>query len=381
VAERAGEVRLHVDVARRRLEMMRAASVPIAFIGLDGGGNLGDDALRNFAQRQLGDVRLEPLMPAHLERRLARVRLAGARYFSHGLLGGGTLISSSELPRVRAAVDAGIRMWAIGTGAGSSGFEMTYDVDISGWRPVLLRFDYLGVRGPRSAARLAELGVESDVVGDLALGLSVGRTLSPVLEPATIAVNLGGSPGAVAERSHEASIVVAVASALRPFVAAGWRVLLFAMAPGDVPVLERLCAAMSLSEPVLVPHDADRLIETLASCRLTLAMRLHAAILSCCAGVPPLVVAYRDKCADFMETMGMSEWMLDPRSPLLSALGARLDDLKAQADSLRERLLARAQALGAVSCARLAQLRAASHDPHADDHRHRGVPGAKPLRR
>jgi hypothetical protein len=349
----------HLGLARHRLAVARQAKARIAYLGLDGGGNLGDDAMRELVEDRLAGCRLEPLTSAWLERRLCRAGLSGPRYFSAGLLGGGTLISPSEFERTRGAVDTGIAMWAVGTGVGSSGFEMTGEVDISAWRPVLERFAYVGVRGPRSARRLAELGVESEVVGDLALGLAVDRALTPAHERPTIAVNLGGSPGAVAEWSVEEDVLAAAASALRPLADAGWRIVPFAMAPGDMPVLERLQSLLGSNSVVLRPRTAAELMATLASCRMTLAMRLHAAVLSACAGVPPLMLAYRDKCADFMDSVEMTEWTLDPHREL-SGLPARLDKLEARADRLRAPLLARAQELGRRSHGRLAALHESS---------------------
>jgi hypothetical protein len=349
---------IHSVAAAKRLRLAQRTSCRVAFIAADGGGNLGDDAMRALAQAQLRPAQLEPLGPGYLEKRLMAVRLSGDRYFQAGLLGGGTLICPAELDRVRQAVESGLRMWAIGTGAGSSGFEMNREVDISAWGPLLKQFAYVGVRGDLSAKRLAALSVRSEVVGDLALGLAVNRALTPVSERPAIAVNLGGSPGSVAAPSFELDVLNAATIALRPYVTAGWAIFPFAMAPGDVGILERLRELLTLTEPVFVPASAESLVGKLSGCRMTLAMRLHSAVFSVCAGVPPITLSYRDKCVEFMHSVGLSEWSLDPHDTLRQ-LPDRLAELEGQADAVRAPLLTRAQQLGELSLKRMRDLRAA----------------------
>lgn len=354
-----GVAQTHFDAGGRRLRLATTAKARIAFIGNDGGGNLGDDAMRSVAQRLLSPARLETCASNYLERRLSLARLSGPAYFSAGLLGGGTLISPYELERTRHTVESGIPMWAIGTGVGSSGFEMASDVDISGWAPVLQRFAYVGVRGPRSARRLRQLGVDSEIVGDLALALALSRTVMLPAPTPTIAVNLGGSSGAISDGLDPTDVVTAAAAGLAPLRDAGWTILPFAMAPGDIPPLRRLGEALGVDLAILRAPDAGTLLDALGPCRLALTMRLHAAVLATCAGVPPLLIAYRGKCYDFMESLALGDWTLDAYQHL-DALPARLGSLARQAPSLREPVLRRAQALGGGVQRRLLALRSAS---------------------
>jgi hypothetical protein len=351
-----GRIAVHSSAIAQRRRLAHRAHHRLAFIAADGAGNLGDDAMSALAQAALRPGQLERFGPRYLERRLTALRLSGPRYFSAGVLGGGTLICPAEIERVQAAVELGIPMWAIGTGCGSSGFEMERDVDISSWAPLLKQFSYIGVRGDGSAARLAAIGIPSEVVGDLALALAVGRRLAPVGDSPVIAVNLGGSPGTIAAPAFEDAVLDASVNALRPYAAGGWTVVPFATAPGDRPVLERLRAELNLARPVYVPASAEALIEQLAGCRLTLAMRLHSAVFSACAGVPPLSLSYREKCVEFMTSVGLADWSLDPRDEL-ERLPESLARLEAQSESLRGSLLTRAQELGELSLRKMRELR------------------------
>jgi hypothetical protein len=53
-----------------RLRLARSHARRIAFIGSDGAANLGDDAMRELAQRELGEAVLDSLTSPWLERRL-----------------------------------------------------------------------------------------------------------------------------------------------------------------------------------------------------------------------------------------------------------------------------------------------------------------------
>lgn len=58
-------------------------------------------------------------------------------------------------------------------------------------------------------------------------------------------------------------------------------------------------------------HRAESLIETLASFNLTIATRMHMAILSLCAGTPVFPIAYEFKTTELFTNLGMGEWAVD----------------------------------------------------------------------
>lgn len=58
-------------------------------------------------------------------------------------------------------------------------------------------------------------------------------------------------------------------------------------------------------------YDAEGLIERLASFDALVSMRLHAAILGVCSGLPTLTVAYEYKSTEVWHQLGMTDWTLD----------------------------------------------------------------------
>ena len=87
----------------------------------------------------------------------------------------------------------GVPFHTIGTGAGSCGKEQSDNFSLSSWADVLKSFQSIAVRGPLSKSRLAEIGVQATVCGDVAL-----KKWQPVLEenPVTrrVAINVLPDP-------------------------------------------------------------------------------------------------------------------------------------------------------------------------------------------
>ena len=73
-------------------------------------------------------------------------------------------------------------------------------------------------------------------------------------------------------------------------------------------------------------------------------MRLHSAVLATCAGVPPILVGYCDKCADFMESMELMDWHVDAHLMTLGKLAGLAATMIDSASALRPTIVERASA-------------------------------------
>jgi polysaccharide pyruvyl transferase WcaK-like protein len=314
----------------------------LAYVGGHGVQNLGDDALFEAAQRVLDGCHVATFRYPRRESRLARLGLSGPRYFRHFILGGGTFINDYGLPVVRTALQQGLSAWTLGTGVGSAGFNMRRRPDLTEWRALLRDFRAVGVRGPLSKATLDALGVpHAEVVGDLALMLARQAPLPPVL-PRRFAVNITLPPPQERE-GYPYERLEGLERAIRHFVAREWTPVFVSMHVNDDAPLRRLMAAVGRSEePLHHPTTAEEYLELVGPCTLTLATRLHAAVLSCCAGTPALSLGYREKCLDFMASLGLEAWHVDLAVPE-DDIFTRALELAEQADGLRATVLARAQ--------------------------------------
>jgi polysaccharide pyruvyl transferase WcaK-like protein len=282
------------------------------YLGGQGDDNLGDEVMLETARRLLPESELVSFAYAGQEQKLALCGLSGSRFFDSAILGGGTLINPHWVESVRTALRMGLRVWTLGTGVGSSGFGHSPEVDITEWKGILNDLDAIGVRGPLSKARLTELGVEThvEVVGDLALGLALDEP-KPLADPPRFAVNItlpaGNSNGAGYEQA-----TTELKSVAREFVNNGWKLIPIAMHRDDVGPLEAFVGqVLPKRTPVRTPQTAKAFFAEVGPCTFLIGVRLHSAVLSCCAGVPPVMLGYRDKCLDFMQSMDLCDLHVD----------------------------------------------------------------------
>lgn len=321
---------------------LRKLPVRYAYVGGQGDANLGDEAMFAAAEALLPEGKIVPFVFPRQESRLERVRLAGSAYFHSVILGGGTLINPHWAEQIRVALRQGVPTWTLGTGVGSAGFGMANRVDILEWKSLLADFKKIGVRGPRSKEALDSIGVANvEVIGDLALFLTRARPVPPADRPQfTVNVSL---PPKDKQDSGDYSRLQELEESVVALIRAGWEPVPIAMHRTDVDPLQQLMARVDRAgTPISVLDTAEQFFEKVAPCRFTLAVRLHTAILSCCVGVPPLMLGYRDKCLDFMQSMQMEEWHIGLETAPRGEITEKVRRLSAQPETLRAAILERA---------------------------------------
>ena len=315
------------DLAARRTLLAATNRARVAVV-TGAPANLGDAACYLALRRLVPGVELVPLSEPGLELRARRVGLSGPRYFGGLVIGGGTLIHPAFEELVRVVWSPGMPTWLCGTGVGSCGLAQDESVDVSGMRHILSQCRGLGVRGPVSKSVLDGMGIGGvEVIGDLALSLTSEEGARSTSRR-TVAVNLidlGGD----AVRASEGQMVEGLEKALRTLARSGWQVVGLALYPTDVQPTERLLRRVVPGAPVRLVQSPDSFFETVDRCAFVVGVRLHAAVLAACRGVPSLALAYRPKHLDFMESVGLARWHL----PLHGMTSARVrEDVLALAE-------------------------------------------------
>lgn len=320
----------------------------LAYIGGAGDGNLGDDAMSVMASRLLPRARLVPYSFPAQERRLALLGLSGRRFFDGAILGGGTFINPAAVGPVSTALDQGLELFSLGTGVGSFGFAMTTNPTLEPWVTLLRRFEAIGVRGPRSKNALERLGVTGvEVTGDLALAFAPSEPAARSERRPCFAVNVTLPPPQQSASWGAERLIRELVRTLQRLERLGLEPLFVGMHESDRPALEQLVRAVGRPDaPLHFPRSAEQFIAFVGPCAFTIAVRLHAAVLSACAGVPPLSLGYRDKCLDFMESVELADWHLALDGDELGALEERATQLADAAAALRTPLHRRARAYG-----------------------------------
>lgn len=329
----------------------------IAYVGWNGRGNTGDDAIFEAISGGLAPAAVEtfPVYAAELARSLAGGSPARFRR-SHLLLGGGTLLGRSvwrknlslkALPLVRRRP-----RFMIGAGVEDPSFQGRHSFshdgrELSRWPAILDRFDRVTVRGPRSQELLAEVGVAADVVGDPALLLSPASPAAPAGKVVGVTLGFGDDLWGHDHRRVE----LAVAACLRELIADGWRVRLLCMNDDDREghaAVARGLAAQADEVSVEVADTPAAYLQAASECAVVVAERLHAMVLAAAAGTPFVALEYQPKCRDFTASVDWDQWSVRTDSvtagDLCQLLGDLVDDQGARArlagsvDVLRRRL-------------------------------------------
>lgn len=304
----------------------------LAYIGGEGDQNLGDEVMYDAIADLLGARLLSVRYPAQ-ERRWSWTTLSGPRFFAGAVLGGGTLINPHWYEKVKTALDQGLPMWALGTGVGSAGFGMPERLELQPWRELLEQFEGVGVRGPRSVAALRDIGVDhAEEIGDVAL-LYARPPISPRKDAPTFVLNVTRPDRPARDDTDYDALIDIVTASAGYLLKEGWLPIPIAMHRTDVDPTMEVLRRLGCDAEVHSPQDAEEFFHLAEAATLTIAVRLHAAVLATCVGVPPLLIAYRSKCLDFMESVGLGRWCV-PASEL-DAIESGVRQLASEASALR----------------------------------------------
>jgi polysaccharide pyruvyl transferase WcaK-like protein len=151
---------------------------------------------------------------------------------------------------------------------------------------------------------MADLGAtDAAAVGDPALVFSLAHEPDRKLGR-TLGVNLGTACGSVWGRS-EAAGLTQIIEALEVLQRSGWRVKLFSVWAPDTRVLHGVADRLGLARSSVVTEyrSGSRFMRQVRECDVFLGMKLHAQVLSMCAGVPTVAIEYQPKTAEVMSSI------------------------------------------------------------------------------
>jgi hypothetical protein len=283
-------------------------------------------------------------------------RSAPYKLMQVALLGGGTLIGHEEFRRPLEATivkHPDVAAFTYGSGVEDPALDRAGTpatqrmAELRRWAPLLSNFESVGVRGPLSRKLLAEVGVDSAVVGDPALllgGRIAGRPRGIVGVNGGITANLWGGDTNRVQRE--------LGRFCRAMSKRGLRVRLFSMWPQDEAYLrevERLSGVDA--ELVTVYDDVDRVLASLAECDAFAGLKLHSVVLASAVGVPAAMIEYQPKFRDFQLSIGRGDYTI--RTDELTA--SRLESMVLELAANR---VAHAKALSAAVDGRRVELSA-----------------------
>ncbi len=299
----AVDLRRTPGAALSRLHLRRSGGCAVGYIGWVGHDNLGDEAMFEAIRKAMGRFTLLDLLPEPGERLLTQLGLGGPNVFRAALLGGGTLINPLYVSVARMIRNFRLPLYTVGTGVGNPGFGISSsDHSLEGWVSLLRDSPFLSVRGPLSLYLLQQAGItHAEVIGDPAL------SFTPEKEPSfrrrrRLIINL--------VQTGRGEIFRRIGQLTAQFVDSGGEAVGVALGSGDRKALEEFRRRNHIKAMRIEDHrrSAESLLQTLEGSHALISVRLHAAVLASCVGVPPVLLAYRSKCRDFMSSMGLESF-------------------------------------------------------------------------
>lgn len=234
--------------------------------------------------------------------------------FDLSFLGGGTLINvSSGILNLLTRCKTKKRV-VFGTGVADPSFWSTIEnsySDIPAWLDYLNSCDYIGVRGPLSAAVLKEWGVQKNinVVGDPVICFSDEKIL-PKRGNKTLGINLGIANGRLWGKS-ESKVAATIIPFLKHMINSGWNLKFLPVWENDCYFLSEVIHTLGLSPEKVMLKNFLNLAEfkkELRTVDLFIGEKLHSVILAACTYTPLIMIEYQPKCKDFMESINMGQY-------------------------------------------------------------------------
>lgn len=280
------------------------------YCGWAGHGNLGDEILHDVIVDLLGNdlalydkSYLSRAVKLYLRRRLPT--------FDCFILGGGTLIGRPLYLKKMEQYQARHKI-AFGCGVMNPEYWMQVPsyVDLrSEWVSQLNSFDYLSVRGPISKKLLSDWGVNKQihVIGDPVLCMSDTEIIQKRGQK-ILGVNLGVSRGQV-WGGDEDKVLHDVVKELRVLKGKGWSFKFFPVWQSDMEYIRKAANLLGEDYPYIVEDflNIDTFMRELRSVDVFLGEKLHAVVLAACTYTPIVMIEYRPKCRDFMESLSLKK--------------------------------------------------------------------------
>lgn len=325
----------------------------VAYVGgWLGKRNLGDEALFAAYQVLFPKVKLIPYDGGRMAGQFVRY----APRFRGAILGGGTLIGQKRrwLHVTRRYLELNPNLAIFGTGVADHNL-FPDEPGLAEWAPLLKRCSYLGVRGPNSARRLAEAGLDRiEVVGDPVI-VFARPAVNARFQPNSLGLNIG-STGDRMWGTEDAvrGAAIRLASLARN---AGWSIKWLVVYPQDLTITLDAARRSGTDQDIQTIYDnPGQFIEQARQLSVFAGMKLHATILAVCSLTPSVMFEYRSKCRDFMQSINQGAhtfrtdaldadkiWELlrhwnDQRNGVAQDLARQVHMLQARQRSLAQRL-------------------------------------------
>jgi O-antigen/teichoic acid export membrane protein len=223
------------------------------------------------------------------------------------ILGGGTLINDMSLKEAKESSKLFPEFYVFGTGVAQPSFFGNFSEwkdTMHIWKPILDNSPYVGIRGPLSLSLLQKHNIKSEIFGDPVLALSNPENVgNKTYVKKTIGINIGGSAGRM--WGGEVSMSQKFTELVNEIKANGFEVHWFVVWSSDLEITEIVAKNTLTSENIhTIYEDHNEYFAKVRDMSVFAGVKLHSVIMAHCEYVPSIMIEYRPKCSDYMESIG-----------------------------------------------------------------------------
>lgn len=226
------------------------------------------------------------------------------------ILGGGTLINDMSLKEAQESFRLFPELYVFGTGVAQPSFFGNFSEwkdTMHLWKPILDNSPYVGIRGPLSLSLLKKHQIKAEIFGDPVLALSNPENIgNQIYKPKTIGINIGGSAGRM--WGGEISMSQKFTELVCEIKANGFEVHWFVVWSSDLEITEIVAKNTGTSGNIhTIYEDHNEYFNKVRQMSVFAGVKLHSVIMAHCEYVPSIMIEYRPKCSDYMQSVGEGE--------------------------------------------------------------------------
>jgi polysaccharide pyruvyl transferase WcaK-like protein len=265
------------------------------------------------------------------------------------VLAGGTVINrGTSADSLNECCDSFRHAFVFGSGVADPAFWAkwpSHKDTLKEWKTVLDRCLYVGVRGPRSAEILADIGVDAEVIGDPVVTFCDDALPGKQdIFQQSVGLNVGQSLGRMwADESAIQREFTHLAILARE---AGWRTRWFIVWPEDKDLTLQVAKDSKTDAEIYeIYHDPHEFLDLVRPMQVFVGIKLHAVVLATCAYVPSVMLEYRPKCCDYMRSIGQESHTVRTDSFKAESVWEMVQDLSAKRSTISGVLMRELQSL------------------------------------
>jgi hypothetical protein len=293
--------------------------------------NIGDIACKEAVFSMLSNL---PLVNYANDSKINLIdKLIGKQLLKSACLGGGTLIFAPLNTDWYRSIDIlrkkGVKLkFTVGTGVRDPKFFSDIDNNvINAWREILNACDIISVRGEKSKEILDRCGIQSaEVIGDPVLWFFRDK-IKQKSKDKKIGINISGQSYLYGDTQKK--VFHTMSELINNLTDKGWSVTLYPTCREDVLLAEKIKIEFpdKIKKVYKNIFDTQKYIDAISNEDIFVGVKLHSVVLAHCSSTPSIMIGYQPKAYDYMESMGLNDYLIRSDKVEAKGLESKVDGL------------------------------------------------------